>query len=182
MKRRDALELVVIGAAAPMCAQQHQHATGADAGPNTAPRALTREQFELTDRLAELIIPADPHSPGAHEAGVAARIDEALASAGAGAKSAWTSGLASVDAESKRQHGRTFLACAPAERDRVMQTMAAGEESPRIPLHRFFKDLKARTIAAYYASSVGLLKDLQYKGIVPLAEFPGCSHPDHPRR
>lgn len=181
MKRRDALELVVIGAAAPMAAQQHRHAAP-DSASGTAPRALTRGHFELTDRLADMIIPADAHSPGAHEARVAATIDEALAMGGAAAKAAWISGLESVDAESKRQHGKTFLGCSAAQQDRILRAMAEGEESPKTLLHRFFKDLKARTIAAYYSSSVGLLKDLQYKGIVPLAEFPGCNHPDHQRR
>ena len=59
--------------------------------------------------------------------------------------------------------------------------MAEGEESPQTELHRFFIRLKTQTQSGYYTSPIGLLKDLQYKGVVPLAAYPPCDHPDHQR-
>src|SRR5579884_3630039 len=47
----------------------------------TAPLFFSRDEFALLDALTELIIPSDDHSPGAHEAGVAAYIDRTAAEA-----------------------------------------------------------------------------------------------------
>ena len=45
----------------------------------------------------------------------------------------------------------------------------------------FFKDIKDRTIFAYYTSRAGLLEELGYRGNAALLEFPGCDHPKHLR-
>ncbi len=168
-------------AAAPIAAQQpHRHAPG-DSAPATALRFLSPEEFRLVDRLTEMIIPADAHSPGAREARVAAYIDELLVDSGASEQAGWRSGLAAVESETRRLHGKAFLNCSSMQQDQIMKEMAEGEESPRTSLHRFFIRIKSQTLSGYYTSSAGLLKDLQYKGIVPLAAFPPCNHPDHER-
>ncbi len=41
-----------------------------------APLYFSKDEYALLDTLTELIIPADDHSPGAHDAGVAAYIDK----------------------------------------------------------------------------------------------------------
>ncbi len=178
MKRRNAIGLVVIGSAAPVMAQQHRHDPAGT--PPAAPRFLSRARFQLVELLAEMIVPSDAHSPGAREAGVAAFIDETAADSTPQHQSEWTRGLDAVDAEAARLHGKAFAACSPAQRDGILAAMAAGEDNPKTALHRFFVLLKARTISGYYTSSTGLLKDLQYKGIVPLAAFPSCEHQEHP--
>lgn len=183
MNRRNAL--VIIGGSAatgPLAnAQQHQHAPAgaAAAASPQAPRFLSAPHLALVDRLSEMIIPADAHSPGAHEAKVAAYIDEMLAEASPQTKADWTRGLEAIDAEAKARRGKLFVDCAAAEQDRIMKAMADGEESPKTELHRIFVKLKSQTLSGYYTSSIGLLKDLQYKGNVPLAAFPPCNHPDH---
>ncbi len=37
------------------------------------------------------------------------------------------------------------------------------------------------TIDGYYTSAIGIHKELEYKGNTALAEFPGCTHPEHQR-
>ncbi len=181
MKRRNAMQLVVIGAAVPLGAQEapHVHAPPAAMPAAGKLRFFTPAQHALVDALAEMIIPSDAHSPGAHEAQVSAFIDDLLAESGAEGRSAWTSGLEAVDAEATKWYGKPFLECAGAQRNDLLKEMADGEESPKTDLHRFFINLKRQTLSGYYTSSIGLLKDLQYKGIVPIAAYPPCDHPDH---
>src|SRR5712692_9203928 len=65
--RRDLLKITIAGAiAAPLAAAEQP------------PKFFTPEEFQMVDQLAELIIPADDHSPGAHDAQVAAYIDRRL--------------------------------------------------------------------------------------------------------
>lgn len=182
MKRRDVLELTVLSAAAASApAQEHQHGTASATPAATAPVFHTKNEFALLDQLTELIIPTDAHSPGAREAKVAAYIDQLLTEASAQEQTNWRRDLAAVDAEAREQHRKPFLECSAAEQDLVMKKMAEGEMNPKTDLHRFFVRLKSRTQSGYYTSSIGLLRDLQYKGIVPIAAFPPCNHPDHHR-
>jgi len=178
MKRREAVELLAIASAAPIEGQvQHQH--DAPSTGTVLQKFFSPAQLSLVDVLAEMIIPADKHSGGAREAKVAAFIDDQVAGLGPDVKQAWTEGLAAVDSEAKRRFKKVFVECSAAQRDLMLKTMAAGEESPKTMLERFFVRVKMQTMSGYYTSSVGLLKDLQYKGIVPIAVYPACDHPDH---
>ena len=42
----------------------------------------------------------------------------------------------------------------------------AGEEDPKTPPERFFRELKAWTIRGYYTSKIGIHVDQEYKGNV----------------
>jgi hypothetical protein len=179
MRRRDAVELIVLGSATPLTARaQHQHGT-TPAAAAPAQRYFSPAQLELVDILSEMIVPADKHSGGAHDAKVADFIDEYVATAPPETQKAWTAGLAAVDREARKRGRIDFAACDASERDAILASMAEGEMSPKTDLHRFFVRLKAQTMSGYYTSSVGLLRDLQYKGIVPLVAYPPCEHPEH---
>jgi hypothetical protein len=52
----------------------------------------------------------------------------------------------------------------------------APEDQPGV---EFFNSIKGYTISGYYTSEIGLIKELGYKGNSYLAEFPGCTHPEH---
>jgi hypothetical protein len=91
----------------------------------------------------------------------------------------WTSGLAAVDAEAQKTQGKKFIECTASERDAILASMAEGEAAPKTEMHRFFKLIKEQTMSGYYTSSIGLLRDLQYKGIYPVAAYPPCEHPEH---
>lgn len=144
-----------------------------------APVFLTAAQYEVVDRLAESIIPADDHSPGAHEARVADYIDLLLAESPADMQKKWTDGLAALDAESRGRFQRPFAAAAPAQIDALLRDISANELAPATPLESFFVVTKEATIRGYYTSQIGIHQELTYKGNKFLREFVGCTHPEH---
>jgi hypothetical protein len=169
MKRRTALHVIAAGVVAETCA------TPADGKL----LFFTTEQNDLLDRLTEMIIPADDHSPGAHEAKVSRFIDNIVGYSAQGIQQDWTAGLELVDAEARRLFGKPFLQCAVPQQDQILAAMAAGEPEPKMPLERFFARLKLMTVDGYYTSAIGIHRELQYKGNAVLAEFPGCRHAEH---
>jgi hypothetical protein len=184
MQRRTALQLIAIAAAAPLKAQHDGHtpisvAAQTAASAAAGPRFFSPAQNALVDRLAEMILPADDHSPGAHEAQVSAFIDGLLADSAANEQKAWTDGLAAVEARAKELFSKAFLECSSGEQDQIMAEMAANEQNPASALQRFFAKIKMQTISGYYTSRIGLLEDLQYKGIVPIPEYEPCNHTEH---
>jgi len=82
------------------------------------------------------------------------------------------------------------LECDARQQDEIMAKMAVHEvvsdseddsarTVPRSELERFFAQLKQMTIEGYYTSAIGIHQELQYKGNEVLAEFIGCTHPEH---
>jgi Gluconate 2-dehydrogenase subunit 3 len=181
MERRAALKLLMAGG---VLAERTKAAQSGLVMLAQVPAAyklqfFTPEQNELLDRLAEMIIPADERSPGAHEAKVSLFIDVMVANSGAAAQNAWSDALRAIDAEAGRRHGAAFLKCSPAQQDQILAWMAANETNPETQLERFFVQLKAMVINGYYTSAVGIHRDLRYQGNRPAHEFIGCAHPDH---
>ena len=171
--RREILKLTVGAAVAVPLLR-----TGAAAAPvAAAPRFFTREEMALVDELAEMILPADGHSGGARTAKVAAFIDsrlaEAVLPAAMEARKRWRDGLAVVEAVSREMHGGGFLTGTPAQRLAVLTRMAANESAPKAPEELFFRELKGRTIHAYYTSKVGIHDEMEYKGNTLQADFAG---------
>jgi len=146
----------------------------AGAAPGARTAFFTAEEFTLADELAELIIPADDHSPGARAAQVAAFIDQLLhESVDAGVRSRWREGLRSIDALSRQLHGVAFMQSSPEQRVAVLERVSQNEASPERPEEHFFRELKSRTAFAYYTSKVGIHEEMQYKGNVAIPEFVG---------
>src|SRR5438552_7883047 len=165
LSRREMLEVTAAALAAPLV----------KLGPAAAPPALqagykffTAAALALLDELAELIIPADAHSPGARAAGVAAYIDFRLSdSAEPEQQTKWRSGLAAGEALSKElNNGQAFLQASADQRVAVLTRMAAGAHDPKTPAEHFFQYLKGWTVRAYYTSKVGIHADQEYKGNV----------------
>lgn len=137
------------------------------AAPAAPGKFLTAGELSLLNELAEMIIPADAHSPGARAAGVARYIDGRLAeSLDSDWQARWRSGLQAVDGLSRDVSGRPFLQAARAERVAVLERMAAGESDPKTPPEQFFKELKRWTVEGYYTSKIGIHDDQEYKGNV----------------
>ncbi|HMJ60160.1 MAG TPA: gluconate 2-dehydrogenase subunit 3 family protein, partial [Bryobacteraceae bacterium] len=102
-----------------------------------APLFFTAAEFALLDKLTELIIPADGHSPGAHEAGVAVYIDRTVAEAYVpDEKTSWRKGLAAIQRLLKEPGGQ------PAA---VLAKLAANEKDPKTEAEKFFTQLKETT-------------------------------------
>jgi gluconate 2-dehydrogenase gamma chain len=181
--RRTALGLLGAGVLASRveAAQQHLHAIKTD--PKTYRlQFFTAQENALVDRVAEMILPADEHSPGAHEAKVSYFIDLVAASSADSVKADWKSRLAAFDKTAVSQHGRPFVDLAPGNQAAVLTRAAASEKNPSAPEEHFFADMKKATIFAYYTTEIGLIKELGYRGNQALASFPGCQDPQGSHR
>ena len=180
MERRTALKLIAAGVIAERLeSAQHHLVTIAQAPAAYKLQFFSPAQNDLLDRLSDMIIPTDDHSPGAHEAKVSFFIDLMVANSKKEVQEQWITGLRAVDAEAQNRFQKPFLKLSAGQQGRIMATMAANEGKPATELERFFARLKSMTIDGYYTSPIGIHKDLQYKGNTALAEFPGCTHPEH---
>lgn len=166
MDRREALK--TLAAAAAFSTLQLRAADPSE------PLFFTRKEFALLDALTEMLIPADEHSPGAHDAGVAAYIDRTVAEAFLPEnKTSWRKGLASIDELSGQMHHSAFLQSSKPQQLALLTKVAAAENAPKTEPEKFFTQLKQTTAFAYYSSSIGIHQDMNYKGNVLLDKFVG---------
>jgi hypothetical protein len=139
-----------------------------------APAFFTKEEFRMLDLLAELIIPADEHSPGAREARVAAYIDKSLAEAlRPEERESWRAGLAALnDLSFSFAHCRFNQASSEQQVD-LLKQIARNEQQPHTTAEHFFVRLKSNVAFAYYSSSVGIHQETAYLGNVLLEDYAG---------
>ena len=169
LTRRQAIAL---GAAATVAVSIEK--TKALAAQSVPATFFTRQELALVDELAEMIIPADEHSPGARAAKVAAYIDARLAEAfDAKDRTTWRDGLKLIEQLSRQASRRPFLESTGAERLALLERMAANEGKPEKPEEHFFKELKSRVVDTYYTSEIGIKQELEYRGNTYQAEFSG---------
>ena len=182
MTRRDAGWLVVRAAAtlagqsffAAWLAAAHDHGASAPPEPERwkdyQPQFFAAEEFGILDAFTAILIPSD-ETPGAREAHVAAFIDFVVFSAADYApemQREWRDGMAWL----KRLR---FDRLAPEEQTALIEKMSEPESHGL----RTFRLVKHMTVYAFYTSRVGLIDNLEYKGLAYLTEFPGCTHPEH---
>jgi hypothetical protein len=180
MERRVLLKLIAAGIVAPQFDSSPSGLVSLSAAEKPYElQFFSKKQSELLDRLCEIIIPADDHSPGAQAAKVNLYIDIMISDRGEAEKKQWLAGLDAVEREAQRRFQKTFLQCDAQQQDAIAATMARNEQNPTTDLERFFGTLKRMTIDGYYTSKVGIHQELQYQGNTALSEFPGCTHPEH---
>ena len=179
MKRRNALQLIAIGAAAAPLKAQHAGHAAAQAPASGELGFFSPAQNALVDCIAEMILPADERSGGAHDANVSLFIDSLLADSEPAEQQLWTQALANLDAEARKRFKKPFIDSSAAQRDEILAELAEKEEAPKTELEHFFVKIKRQTISGYYTSRVGLMDELEYKGGGPIAEYPLCRHPEH---
>ena len=175
MERRAVLKIVALTAlsqklnALPGAAMGHMEA--AQAAPTATAYTLqffTEEESRLLDQLMEMIIPADDHSPGAHEAETNLFADLMVATSDDAVKKQWQDGI--------RLIRENAMGSSLAE---ALRKAAANEENPKTDLERFFVLLKQMTVNGYYTSATGIHKEMEYIGNTYLVAFPTCTHPEH---
>lgn len=115
------------------------------------PRFFTKEEYELVDRLTDLLIPNDG-TPGARDAGVKYFLDTVLFRGDDSIRRQWREGLAAIGAK-------------PGEEDAALM-----ERFSRQP---FFRPFKMLTVDAFAMSPAGQ-QFFGYKGNTAIDEFPGC--------
>jgi Gluconate 2-dehydrogenase subunit 3 len=172
MERRALLKIVALTAlsqklnALPGAAMSHMQATPA-ATPYTL-QFFTEDESQLLDQLMEMIIPADAHSPGAHDARTNLFADLMVATGSDTVKKQWRDGIRQLREQAK---GSSL--------SEALRKAAANEEKPETNLERFFVLLKQMTVNGYYTSATGIHQEMEYVGNTYLAAFPECTHPEH---
>ena len=182
MHRRELFRILAAGAVLEMPAlAQHDHPAGAAADPHSTyrPRFFSEPEYRAIDALTDIIIPSDDQSPGAHVAGVAFYIDTVLHYADAPTQAAWRTGMTALEAATQDRFGTPAAWCNRSQYEELIAAMARNESEPATELDRFFVRLKQITIDGYFFSDIGRRDYLGYRGDTVLAEFPGCTHPEH---
>ena len=113
MERRSALQLIAGGVIAGQleAAQQHHLVTVAGGPGDYKLQFFTPEQNKTIDTLANLIIPADEQSAGAHDAKVSLFIDLMVASSAQEIKNEWLAGIRAVEREAETRYHAAFANC-----------------------------------------------------------------------
>ncbi|HWD00737.1 MAG TPA: gluconate 2-dehydrogenase subunit 3 family protein [Candidatus Sulfopaludibacter sp.] len=138
------------------------------------PKALTAHEYASLQRLSDLIIPADEHSPGALAANAADFIDF-LCSGSDEMKRIYTGGLAWLDeAMEHRYGGKTFLQASPDQQTAMLDQIAFLESrasDPSLdPGIDFFIWARKMVADGYYTHPIGV-KELGYMGNTAVAHF-----------
>jgi hypothetical protein len=183
--RRDALVTLAAGSAAVALAQSgperpstgHVHETApedsADKRERT-PQFFEQHDYETIIRLCDLIIPRT-ETPGAADAGVPWRVDQAVAHKPE-LQPLYAHGLAYLKTTAQERGKPDFVSL--HEDDQVAVLMKMSQEAGTRE-GEFFESIKALTIEWYYNSEAGLAHELGFKGDTYRTEFIGCTHPEH---
>ena len=166
----------------PLAMAQQVHAAVADVkslsgGPAYQPKCFTPHNFQTLRKLADLIIPADEHSPSATSIGIVDFIDEWVSAPYPECqrdRPIVLAGFSWLDAEAGRRHGKGFAELAGAQQTGMCDEIcdaARAAPAQREAAH-FFARYRDLTAGGFYSSPVGR-KDLGYIGNVPLARFEG---------
>ena len=172
-------------ATTPRMAGMHHHAPPEETRSTTpyVPQFFKPDEYRTVEALTEIIIPTDD-KPGAKEAEAARFIDFLVFSAAEfrpSMQKEWTAGLATLDRLSRGKFTRPFLELSEDERVELLTEMSLPERDPKSSHdgYEFYRMIKETTVEAFYSSRVGLIDVLGYQGLAYLAEFPGCTHPEH---
>jgi hypothetical protein len=176
--RRRALRTLGAPAVVPLLAPFHPWVPRQEGASGWQPRFLTPNEVETFAQLAERIVP-ETDTPGARGALVHQYVDFVLSQAAPEARERFRAGLAWLDRRSGALHGQPFAGVLPARQDELIKRLAEsspGEEAQGVA---FFAEAKGLTVEGYYRSEPGMVQELGFAGRTFLAEFPGCTHPEH---
>jgi len=175
--RRQAL--VRLGAPAVTPLLRHVHPALPPQEGEWKPRLLSESELETTAVLAERIIP-ETDTPGARRALVHQYIDWVLSEGEPVVRDRFRAGLAWLDRRCAMQFGKPFARLEPQQQDDLLMRLSlpspALEDAPGMV---FFGEAKRLTVDGYYRSEAGMVQELGFAGRTFLAEFEGCTHPEH---
>ena len=176
LHRRDIFRILGATLAVEVLEAQHQHQTAPLKGApkDYHPRFFSQAEYQVVDELCELLIPADDHSPGAREAGVAWFIDTVLLYADPSRQQTWRQSLAAIDQLAQTRFKTKFLDCQPEQQVTTMEVLAGNEGDPQTPLEQFFAEFKPTVIEAFSVSELGMQQYFRYRGNTEVSDFPGC--------
>jgi hypothetical protein len=185
MQRREALRLMISGAALPaLTPEAFGIFRAAHPAAGYAPRTLNPRQYATVVAMTDLIIP-ETDTPGAKGAGVNEFIDLILTEwATEEERAGFLSGLAGVDKQSNELFGKDFAEGTAAQQTALLLAIEDGampdhnamrrENSPTVHDQQlkgnFWLVFKNITLHGYYTSEIGFSKELK------LTIIPGAHH------
>jgi hypothetical protein len=138
-------------------------------------------EVALLDEIGETILPATK-TPGAKAARIGAfmamMVDDCYDE---NHHAIFRAGLGQIDEACRRQCGKSFMECPPAERTTLLNRLDAEARAPgapgqdAAPIH-YFRLMKQLTVLGYFTSEIGCTQALRY------VEVPGAFHGDVPYR
>ena len=181
------------------CPQDHPQSSSHVAAGSYKPLFFSPQQYQMVERLAEMIIPED-ETPGAKQAGVAEFIDFMVANrvpvstsrdirstddaiaAGNEAQNRFLAGLDWMNARSHSEFKQDFMDCTPEQQSNLLEELAyKAKFTPTTESGRgFFQMIRDYTVIGYYTTKIGL-ESIGYPGLRTVwPSMPGCPHPDDP--
>ena len=140
------------------------------------PRFFDAHQYRTLQALCETILPSDPDSGGAIEAGAPEFID-LLTSENAEYQSRLGGGLTWLDNTCSGRYGKAYLDCMTQQQAEILDLIAyrrnAVKDDGLSHGVEFFSLLRNMTADGFFTSKIGI-RYLGYKGNTFLTEFPGC--------
>ena len=185
--RREAMKLLAAGSTAFLPLSQLsspavvQGAAAAASADKWAPRFLSSREDELVTTLAELILP-ETDTPGARAAQVNRHFDLVLDDETPTVQRAFRDGLRWVEAASRERFNANFVDAGEQRQIELLTEMSESSGNIPSPGHAFFRDIRERTVFAYYTSKIGIHDELEYKGKTPARRMEGLSSPRASRR
>jgi hypothetical protein len=172
--RRLAMVLASTGAIDAIGGQMIHAMTAAAQGRarGYTPQTFTPAQYQLLERLTDLIIPVEDGKPGALAAGCAAWIDM-ISSENDRLKSIYNTGFTWLDRTMKERGAADFVSASPAQQTELLDLIAyrRNQSSALEAGIEFFGWVRRMTVDAFYTSEIGF-KDIDYRGNAPMGSFP----------
>jgi gluconate 2-dehydrogenase gamma chain len=162
MDRRELFPILAAAAVVPLEAQHEHHKPALVSTDKYKLQAFSAEQNEALDQLADIILPRDASSGGAHDARVSQYIDLVAFHVPA-VKAAFEEGLREMDSLAQSRFGHPLSHLDRAQRTTLLEIASAHELAPTNPLERFFELLKFHTVEGYRLSHIGQTEWMGYK-------------------
>jgi len=141
------------------------------------PRTLTDAEKSAAAALADVLIPADEHGPAATAVGIVDFLDEWVSAPyEPQKKDAKTirAGLAWLDTEAKRRHGKTFTEVGLEAQTALVDDILKPDSEARKAAYPFWQLFRDRVAGGYYSTPEGW-KALGYTGNQPQPAFAGAT-------
>ena len=142
------------------------------------PRLFALSELATVTALAERIIP-ETDTPGATRALVHQYVDFVLAEGEAEDGERFREGLAWLDRRCVALFGKPFARLEAAQQDDMLTRLSLRPSREEPAGSVFFDDAKRLCVDGYYRSEAAMTQELGFEGRTFLAEFKGCTHPEH---
>ena len=174
--RRQALRRLGAPAVAPLFSHFHPSVPKQEGA--WKPRFFHESEVETVTLLAERIIP-ETDTPGARRALVHQYIDFVLVGGEAQARERFREGLVWLDRRCGALFGKSFARLEAGQQDEILTRLSESPSSEEPAGVSFFGEAKRLSVDGYYRSEAGMTQELGFEGRTFLAEFKGCTHPEH---